>query len=191
MKVLGLDLSLKATGYCLLSSDGIKTAMTTGVIPGRTSKDVKESLLNLTQIASRISRIVQEDRPDLVVIEAPAFNQKYQAAAIGELHGVVKFVLWSERHVIPVLEQATKMRSAVVGKISKSFKKTEKEDGKVIKSVDYGTVQGKRGKTKKATIKDVIEERLRERGLQFDTQDEMDAYVAAKYGWDALEKGSL
>jgi hypothetical protein len=122
-----------------------------------------------------------------VVIEAPAMNQKWQASQIGELHGVVKSTIYVDKKIVPYVEQATKLRKAVVGELNSKRTKIKDSKGKLVNKVDYGTVPGRRvGTVKKATIKDIIEFRLSEQGLRFSTQDEMDAYVAAKYLWDLL-----
>jgi Holliday junction resolvasome RuvABC endonuclease subunit len=187
VKSIGLDLSLKSTGVCIVSQ-GLEPPLEirTIRIVNDLSKDTKGRILDLIDIAKAISDLVDRERPDVVVIEAPAMNQQWQAAAIGELHGVVKHTLWAVLSIVPVVEQATKMRSMVVGKIGRSFEKVLDDRGKVKKRVSYGTIEGKHGKQKRATVKDVIEIRLRERGLVFPSQDEMDAYVAAKFGLDLL-----
>lgn len=181
MKSVGLDLSLKATGVCVLDSSG-SPGCVTSLIVGEVGKTVQEKVGNLMYIADKICEVVKRVRPDVVVIEAPAMNQKWQAAAIGELHGVVKVELVSECGIFPVVAQATKMRSEVVGKIERIYLKSTSSDGEVTKKVSYGEIQGKKGRMKKATIKDIIESRLAQRGLVFNTQDEMDAYVAAAWG---------
>ena len=184
MKVVGIDLSLLATGICVLSGDGETPVVATRLFPKEKTKGVLESIKRLLSIADDVLAVLLQERPDAVVIEAPALNQQWQAAAIGELHGVVKTKIYSELGIVPLVQQATRLRSVVVGKIEKSFEVVTDSKGKKKKRVSYGVIPGKRGGTKRATIKDVIEARLRERGLSFPTQDEMDAYICARWFWD-------
>lgn len=190
MKVLGLDLSLRATGGCTISGDrnnilDIKTFL----LKRESVKGVQASVERLISIANDITDMITKESITIVVIEAPAQNQKWQAAAIGELHGVVKTQIFSKTGIVPYVEQATKLRKAVVGEINSKRRKVVDKSGKFVNKVDYGLISGKRkGTTKKATVKDIVEQRLNDRGLTFPSQDEMDAYVAARYIWDYLKQ---
>jgi len=185
MIVIGLDLSLLSTGVCVLTGErGTDPEIKTHCIKQSDAKSVQQKLDRLVSICSQLVKTVKEEHPDVVVIEAPAMNQVWQMAAVGELHGVVKMQLYLACGAIPLIEQATKMRKHVVGSIEFKYEKKLDSKGKTRKKVNYGTVIGKNGKPRAATIKDVIETRLKSRGLVFATQDEMDAYVAARYGWD-------
>lgn len=187
MKILGLDLSLLSTGTCLLMGDpGTPPEVLTSLIPQPSAKGVKEGIERLCAICRGVLEIVEKHRPDHVVIEAPAKNQKWQMAAIGEIHGTIKMQLFLSYGIVPVVEQANKMRSYVVGKIGGKFEKTTDDKGRQKKKISYGTVPGKRGKQRQATVKDVVEIRLKEQGYTFATQDEMDAYVAARYLWNSV-----
>lgn len=186
-RVLGLDLSLRATGICVLSGISGQQDIKTELLAKEKANNIEESIRRLLAIANEIVDIITNEKILSVVIEAPAMNQKWQAAAIGELHGVVKTKIYTETGIVPLVEQATKLRKAVVGTIS-SVRKQKKKDNKIVNSIDYGLIAGKReGTFKKATIKDIVELRLKEQGLNFPTQDECDAYVAARFGWDQLE----
>jgi len=194
MKVLALDLSLKGTGICVLEGElGSKPAMRTERFPQPEVKTVEDRIKRLEAIAEHIVQLMDGERPDHVIIEAPAKNQMWQAAAIGEVHGVVKLQIYLATKKIPMVKEASEMRKVVVGKIERKMVPVVDRKGKVKKQASYGQIDGKRGK-KRATIKDVIEMRLAELGLHFSTQDEMDAYVAAKYCWDKVsptEQGSF
>ena len=191
MKVVGLDLSLLATGLCILSGDDAEPLMSTLILRRVNTKTVSESIGRLISISDEILGIVSREAPDAVVIEAPAMNQQWQAAAIGELHGVVKTNIYRELGIVPMVQQATKLRRVVVGKIEKTFEIVTDSKGKQKKRVSYGNIPGKRGGTKRATIKDVIESILKERGLSFPTQDEMDAYICARWFWDTEVTGKI
>lgn len=186
MKVVGLDLSLLGTGLCVIGGEVDYPSVSTRLLKRGKASGVEESIRRLHSIAEEAIGVVKDEKPDAVVIEAPAMNQKWQAAAIGEIHGVIKYRLLYDCGIVPLVEQATKLRTFVVGKIEKTFVKETNDKGNIVKKVSYGTVIGKSGKPRKATIKDIIEQRLREIGLQFPSQDEMDAYVAAKYGWEKI-----
>jgi Holliday junction resolvasome RuvABC endonuclease subunit len=186
MIILGLDLSLKATGCCIVSQSD-KFNITTYLIKHDKTSGVEASIRRLLFISNEIVEIMNKHEVTHVVIEAPAMNQKWQASQIGELHGVVKATILVNKKIIPYVEQATRLRKAVVGELKSKRAKVKNDKGKMVSKVDYGLVPGKKpGTLKKATIKDIIEYRLSEQGLKFPTQDEMDAYVAARYLWDFL-----
>jgi Holliday junction resolvasome RuvABC endonuclease subunit len=186
MKVLGLDLSLKGTGICVLDGDpGDQTpAIRTELVPQPEAKTVEARVLRLVAITERIVQLINGERPDHIIIEAAAKNQVWQAAAIGEIHGVVKVQIYLASGMFPMVKEATEMRKVVVGKIERVMVATTDAKGKVTKRASYGDIpSARKGKVKRATVKDVIEGRLAAQGLTFPTQDEMDAYVAAKYCW--------
>lgn len=186
-KTLGLDLSLLATGVCVLDGESSNPAMRCMLIEREKATTVLESIVRLISISDDINKIISDEKPDIIIIEAPAKNQVWQAANIGELHGAVKTRIFERFKVVPMVEQATKMRKAVVGTISSRREKIEK-DGKQVTRTSYGVVPGKKdGKYKRASVKDIIELRLKERGLEFESQDEMDAYVAARYAMNSIK----
>lgn len=191
MKVLGLDLSLMATGVCIIDNELIRTEL----IAQPRTKTVEDSIKRLISISDAIIRIINKEHPDHIIIEAPAMNQKWQAAAMGEIHGVIKTQIYLTTGEAPLVKQATAMRKVVVGKIERTMAPVLDKNGAVVvdkygkvkKTASYGYIDGAiKGKKKKATAKDIIEAVLRSRGLNFPTQDEMDAYVAAKYCWDEM-----
>ena len=168
-RVLGLDLSLRSTGACILEGDPSgRPECKTHLFRGDKAKTVEERTLRLIDIAEDVLSLFEEERPDLIVIEAPAKDQKFQGAAIGELHGVIRTQLYLAFGIHPMVKESTTLRKAVVGKIDRHFeevivnKGTKKERKK--RRITYGMVPGKSGKMKRATIKDVIELRLREEG---------------------------
>ena len=187
MKVLGLDLSLRATGACILEDVGEERPRCwTTLFTQPEAKTIEERTERLCAIAGFVLSLYGKESPDLVVIEAAAKNQVYQGAAIGELHGAVRTQLFLAFGVHPAVCQATQMRKAVVGKIERKSETVTitrgKRKGKKKQVVSYGMVPGKSGRMRRATVKDVVEQRLREWGWEFPTQDEMDAFVAAKFG---------
>jgi len=187
MKILGLDLSLRGTGACILEGSLKKEPkIRTFLFAKPRAKGVREEIERLIAIAEDVVGLVEKECPDHIIIEAPAKNQKWQAAAIGEVHGVIKVQIFLATGKVPVVKESTQMRKAVVGKIEKSQEIFRDKKGKERRRFSYGTILGKRGGPIKATVKDVIERILRERGLEFPSQDEMDAYVAAEYWWRSL-----
>ena len=192
MIVFGLDLSLLATGVCILSGDkrATPTVKTLRIEQGQ-AKSQLEKIQRLVSTCSQLVNMTKEYQPEMIVIEAPAMNQKWQMAETGGLHWNVRVQLYLACQIVPEVEQATKLRKHVVGSISFKFDQVPDSKGKIKKKINYGTVPTKNGKKMRpATIKDVIENRLKEQGLVFPNQDEMDAYVCAKFGWDRLA-GSL
>lgn len=189
MKVLGLDLSLKATGVCILSGppDGRHTSMETGVYAKpEVIKGQEARTERLVSIAEDIVGLVEREKPDYIVIEAQAKSQPWMAASLGELHGCIKVQIFLSSGIVPMVKEANEMRKVVVGKLSRTKVTRKDKKGKLKSTWSYGTVIGKSGRPRKATVKDIIEARLKERGLEFPSQDEMDAYVAAEYCWNKL-----
>lgn len=78
MKVVGLDLSLRATGYC--HADG-STETLSSKLPG---------IGRIVDLREQISRRLQSDAVTLVALEEYAFSRGGHAHEIGELGGVVK-----------------------------------------------------------------------------------------------------
>jgi Holliday junction resolvasome RuvABC endonuclease subunit len=185
MKVVGLDLSLLSTGVCVLEGDaGCQPTHRCVLFPGEKATTIEGKVVRLESICKDIVGLVGEEAPDIVGIEAPAKSQPWQAAAIGELHGVVKLQLYLAYGIIPVIPQVNTIRKAVVGKIDRTLEEVTDGKGKKKRKWSYGRVPGKSGKLRRATIKDVIERILGERGLLFPSHDEMDAYVVARYCWN-------
>jgi len=145
---------------------------------------VKGRILRLESICKDVIGLVGEESPDIVGIEAPAKSQPWMATSLGELHGVVKLQLYLAYGIIPIVAESGAMRKAVVGKIERTLEEVTDRKGKKKRKWSYGTVPGKRGKLRRATIKDVVERMLAQRGLLFDSHDKMDAYVVAKYCWN-------
>jgi Holliday junction resolvasome RuvABC endonuclease subunit len=187
MKVIGLDLSLRGTGVCILADEpGGERSRRTWLFAKPKVTTVEDKIKRLVSIAEDLVGLVEKENPDHIIIEAPAKNQKWQAAAIGEVHGVIKVQIFLATGLIPMIKESTQMRAGIVGKIPKVQEIVEDNKGKKKKRWSYGTIPGKRGKPIKATIKDVIEYTLKKRGLEFPSQDEMDAYVAAEYCWNQV-----
>ena len=88
MNVVGLDLSLAATGLC--NDDG------PGVITYRMPHDAThyDRAHRLKTIGVHIDWMTRD--ADVVVIESP-FNSKFSSWQLGELHGVVKVTLLQRR----------------------------------------------------------------------------------------------
>ena len=190
--IIGLDLSLKGTGYCVLDgSYQDKPVVETGLLPGREAKTTEEKILRIEEVAEGVMKILARmENPGHIIIEAPAKGQVFQAAAIGEIHGVVKNKIYTTYGVFPYVIEASQIRKAVFGKIerktSSKILTSGKNKGKIKKFVSYGLIPGKGGKLREATIKDIIGLRLKDMGYEFPDQDQADAFVTAFYLWKYL-----
>ena len=132
MKVLGLDLSLKATGVCILEGGpGSPPVIRTELVPQPQVKGVEARIKRLVAIAERIVSLVELEKPDHIIIEAPAKNQQWQAASMGELHGVIKVQIYLATGQIPMVKEANEMRKFVIGKISKKAEEYEDKKGNI------------------------------------------------------------
>ena len=83
--VLGLDLSLTSTGWAIDAADERRKW---GVI-----KTARRGASRLDYIDDAITRLVEAEMPDLVVIENYAFGNSLSLAALAELGGVVRLSL--------------------------------------------------------------------------------------------------
>lgn len=80
--VLGLDLSLTSTGWAIDADDERRKW---GVI-----KTARRGAARLDYIDDVITKIVEKEMPDLVVIENYAFGNSLSLAALAELGGVIR-----------------------------------------------------------------------------------------------------
>lgn len=184
--VVGIDLSLRGTAICYLYGCAGDPKIHTERFPQPKVSGVEASIKRLISVTEELVGFVKAQNPDHLIIEAAAKNQQWQAAAMGEIHGVVKVQLYLATGIVPLVKEATQMRKHVIGKIERKNETVKNKKGKDSNRVSYGQVLGASGKMRRASVKDVIEIRLRERGLSFPSHDEMDAYVAAKFCWDSV-----
>lgn len=105
--VLGLDLSLTSTGWAIDATDGRRKW---GVI-----KTAKRGAARLDYIDDAITRIVEQEMPDLVVIENYAFGKSQGMAVIAELGGVVRLSLHRMGYRYIAIAPAT-LKKFVTGK---------------------------------------------------------------------------
>lgn len=89
-RVLGLDVSLTATGAALVTSDGAAAA-TRLLRPPAALRGVER----LAWLADAVLAVARETQPDLIAIEGYSFNSRAasHAHAIGEAGGVVRLEL--------------------------------------------------------------------------------------------------
>lgn len=158
---VGLDLSLRGAGVCVLDGDGkVIHSQKLGYALGRSAR-LKDKIERMLSIAKGVVRVVDEytvlNDEDLLTkriqpsvgIEGYAFGKRGNATIdLGELGGVVKSQLWLRFTLEPTLIAATSGRKVVLG------------NGRIPK-------------------KEVIP-RLAERGFRFADHDIADAYVIAE-----------
>lgn len=120
MKILGLDLSITATGLCLLDFDSLSNKE----IFSKTLNGDKKlfDFVNLTTEQINVSRLIYIENEiekllegvSLVVIENYAFDAKFNRERLGELHGVVKRLLFKAN--IPfILIDTSKLKKVLTG----------------------------------------------------------------------------
>jgi Holliday junction resolvasome RuvABC endonuclease subunit len=88
MKIVGLDLSLAATGWAA-AADSIG-GHSHGVIATTSSTDLP---LRLDHIADRVEQLAAD--ADLIVVEDLPKNVKFGGTSLGMVHGVVRHLLWA------------------------------------------------------------------------------------------------
>lgn len=191
MKVIGLDLSLKGTGVCILEgAPDEEPSRRTMVLKRDRPKDVEGRIRLLASVCGALVDIFMKEQPDYYIIEAPAKSMSFQAAAIGEIHGTAKLQILLATGLIPMIKESTFLRKHVVGEIKSKFIVVDisrgKNKGKTKRKRSYGKVLGANGKMREASVKDIVAQRLKEgRGIEFPNYDEMDSYVTAMYCWNA------
>jgi Holliday junction resolvasome RuvABC endonuclease subunit len=113
--VMGLDLSLTATGVVTIDKDGMpcdQRVMGYGLKKGSTQKQKIERLID---VPLAISAVVEEMKPDVIAIENFAFGARFGGEFLGELHGVVKTHLYSKFGIVPYVYPPTTVRKSVFG----------------------------------------------------------------------------
>lgn len=114
MRVIGIDPSLRGTGFAVLEQQGSKVrALEFGVIENR--QDLKQSSC-LVAIRDRIAQAIIEHGPDAAAIEGVIYVQSFRTAiTLGAARGAALVAL-AERGV-PIHEYAPRRaKQAVVGR---------------------------------------------------------------------------
>ncbi len=122
MRILGVDPGLRITGYGVVSVDASSAArerfegielIEAGVIRPKTTAGIAS---RLHKIHDGLSELIDERRPDVLVIEKLYTHYKHPATAIlmGHVRGVV--CLLSAKHALPMISLAsTHVKKSVTG----------------------------------------------------------------------------
>ena len=149
--VMGLDLSLCATG--LVAVDNNWRIVEQRLI---TSSSKEENTPRLTKIAISIGLSVGKIKPDLIMIEGPAFGitKTISIFQLGELAGIIKRDLFMANYPF-IIVPPTVLKKFVTGK----------------------------GNSKKDLMLLSVHKKF---GVDFDDDNLCDAYVLARYGFQFL-----
>ncbi|MDR2463174.1 MAG: crossover junction endodeoxyribonuclease RuvC [Verrucomicrobiales bacterium] len=80
MKIIGIDPSIRSTGYGIIESDGRRlSAVAFGTIPNPVKRSPEASLLNIVE---RLRDVLREHRPEQAAIEKIIFVQSVRTAII-------------------------------------------------------------------------------------------------------------
>jgi crossover junction endodeoxyribonuclease RuvC len=80
MRILGIDPSIRSTGYAIIESDGLKTSsLTYGTIPNPLSRSPECSLYTIYE---KLSQLITEYQPESVAIEKIIYVQSNRTAII-------------------------------------------------------------------------------------------------------------
>ncbi|NLW60288.1 MAG: crossover junction endodeoxyribonuclease RuvC [Firmicutes bacterium] len=113
MLILGVDPGTALTGYGLVEQQGQRlTAQTYGTIRTAAGRPLAE---RLKQIYDRMTVLIQEYKPDVLVVEELFFNKNTRTAlAVGQARGVI--LLAAAMQGLPVAEYTPlQVKMAVVG----------------------------------------------------------------------------
>lgn len=114
--IVGLDLSLTATGICLLDVEGEPSFSVVGHGLKRTAKQ-RDKIERIVDIVSAIVDVVSDcSSKPRVAIEGYAFGARGAQNDLGELHGAVKLQLWLGHGIEPVIIPSSRARKIVLGK---------------------------------------------------------------------------
>lgn len=111
MRVMGLDLSLAAPGIAVVDPPGPPMGRLVKVRPTLRGAE------RLVEIAHTVRASAAEFKPDLVAIEGYSFGSRIasHAHAIGELGGVVRYLLYLDGHAVVEVPPA-KWRKQLFGR---------------------------------------------------------------------------
>ena len=113
MRILGVDPGLLITGYGVISVDGSPELIEAGVVRTKVNDGIAERLRKIYQ---SLAQVIEEHRPEALVIEKLYAHYKHPTTAIlmGHARGVV--CLLSGTHQIPMVSIAsTHIKKATTG----------------------------------------------------------------------------
>ena len=113
MKILGIDPSLRSTGYAVIEANG---SQLTPICHGQISNPVKLLASQcLVRIGDTIMRVIDNHQPEVMAIEGLVYVQNTRVAfTLGQVRGVVIAV--AAKNKVPVYEYAPrKVKQAVTG----------------------------------------------------------------------------
>lgn len=113
MRVLGIDTSLRSTGWGVVEGNGNRLkAVAMGTVRNARTLRVSECLANIT---TDLRAVIDQHRPEAVAIEGAFFSRNAQTAMIlGEARGTAIAVCAAQ--ALPVYEYAPRrVKQAVVG----------------------------------------------------------------------------
>ena len=114
MKVLGIDPSLRGTGYAVVRfENGAYAAVTYGKIPNPATRAVPSCLLEIEEV---LTAVIREWEPDEAAIESTIYVQSYQTAIkLGAARGAA--MIATARAGLSLHEYAPKrIKQSVVGR---------------------------------------------------------------------------
>lgn len=108
--IVGLDLGFRKTG-CVAVSDKVNKFVSLLIKPQKTGTGIE----NIAFIGEEVLKFVKKVKPVMVVIEGQSWAGKGKIGSLGELHGVVKYLLWKEGYSFEVISPL-RARKIVLGK---------------------------------------------------------------------------
>lgn len=131
MIILGIDPALAVTGYGVIQFDKKQIFLLEAGIVATSSKNTTSQRLD--KIFRAIAKLIQETKPEVVVIEKIFSHYRHPTTAyiLGQARGVI--CLAAEREKVPLIEYAaTRIKKSIVGRGLASKLQVQKMVAKIL-----------------------------------------------------------
>jgi Holliday junction resolvasome RuvABC endonuclease subunit len=134
--VMGLDLSLRSAGICVITDSGEMVLSTVGYsLKGAIDKD---KILRIIDIANKIVDFAIKYQVTAVGIEGYAFGSSFGLAQLGELNGVVKAKCYEKLGIVSSAIPCLSIRKYLLEKVPNGSLKAKSAIRNMIE-ISYGS----------------------------------------------------
>ena len=138
-RILGLDLSLRSTGYAIRELDGLTISV--GCIGYELPRTSPEQLKieRLIDIRNKVIELISQNNVRAIGIERYAYGARGAQNDLAELHGVLKVAIIEQFRVIPHYVSVQAARKHTVGKGSGLTKEQFRKKIEEVASFNLGS----------------------------------------------------